>query len=52
MKAATGAEMREIDRIAINERGIPGKVLMAFAGKSVADHVLRKYPCAKSAAVF
>lgn len=52
MKAVTGAEMREIDRIAINERGIPGKVLMAFAGKSVADHVLRKYPCAKSAAVF
>lgn len=40
MKAVTAAEMREIDRISINETGIPEKVLMCLAGKAVADHVL------------
>lgn len=35
MRAATAAEMREIDRIAINDYGIPGVVLMENAGVSV-----------------
>lgn len=35
MRAATADQMREIDRIAINEYGIPGIVLMENAGVSV-----------------
>ncbi|WP_425060255.1 Bifunctional NAD(P)H-hydrate repair enzyme Nnr [Sporomusa carbonis] len=35
MKAATANEMREIDRIAINDYGIPGAVLMENAGVAV-----------------
>ncbi|WP_371380529.1 NAD(P)H-hydrate dehydratase [Sporomusa aerivorans] len=35
MKATTAAEMREIDRIAIHEYGIPGVVLMENAGRAV-----------------
>ncbi len=35
MRAATAAQMREIDRIAINDYGIPGVVLMENAGVSV-----------------
>lgn len=42
MKAVTAEEMQEIDRITINELGIPGYVLMGLAGKSVADYVLNK----------
>ncbi|HPF04409.1 MAG TPA: NAD(P)H-hydrate dehydratase [Spirochaetota bacterium] len=39
MKAVTAAEMREIDRISIEEYSIPGTVLMNNAGKAVADFV-------------
>ena len=52
MKVVTAAEMREIDRITIEERGMPGTVLMAFAGKSVSDFILEKYPEAVNIAVF
>ncbi|CQR72153.1 Bifunctional NAD(P)H-hydrate repair enzyme Nnr [Sporomusa ovata DSM 2662] len=39
MKAATAAEMREIDRIAISDYGIPGTVLMENAGVAVVRHL-------------
>ena len=39
MKAATAAEMREIDRIAISDYGIPGAVLMENAGVAVIRHL-------------
>lgn len=52
MKAVTAREMREIDRITIEERGVTGEVLMALAGKSVADHVLENFPGARRIAVF
>ncbi len=39
MQAPTAAEMREIDRIAINEYGIPGTVLMENAGVAVVRHL-------------
>ena len=42
MKAVTAEEMRRIDAAAIGETGIPGGVLMAFAGKAVAGFVLEK----------
>lgn len=37
MKVVTANEMREIDRISIEERGIPGLLLMENAGRGVAD---------------
>ena len=52
MKAVTAREMQEIDRIAIQERGIPAQVLMCLAGKAVADRILEGCPWIKSAAVF
>lgn len=41
MKVVTSDEMREIDRKAIEEAGIPGIVLMENAGRAVADAVKR-----------
>jgi NAD(P)H-hydrate epimerase len=38
-RAVTRAEMREIDRRAIEERGIPADVLMENAGRAIADVV-------------
>lgn len=52
MKAVTAREMQEIDRIAIQERGIPAQVLMGLAGKAVADRILEGCPWIGSAAVF
>ncbi len=43
MKAVTAQQMKEIDRITIQQYGIPGEVLMALAGKSVADYVLHTF---------
>ncbi|MBN1866571.1 NAD(P)H-hydrate dehydratase [Candidatus Sumerlaeota bacterium] len=39
VKLVTAAQMREIDRIAIQERGVPGLELMERAGRCVADVV-------------
>ena len=39
IKAVTSSEMREIDRISIEEIGIPASVLMNNAGKSAAEFV-------------
>ncbi|TFH42547.1 MAG: NAD(P)H-hydrate dehydratase [Chrysiogenales bacterium] len=51
MKAVTAGEMREIDRIAIHEKGIPGPVLMSMAGRAVADHVISLGPSMRRIAV-
>ncbi len=52
MKAVTAEEMREIDRITINETGIPGVVLMCLAGRAVADRVLSMGESIRKVAVF
>lgn len=44
MKIATSEEMRETDRITIEERGISGAKLMDEAGASAADFIREKYP--------
>ncbi|MBN1902135.1 NAD(P)H-hydrate dehydratase [Candidatus Sumerlaeota bacterium] len=45
MRIVTAEEMRQIDRIAIEERGIPGLTLMERAGQAVANFILsRIYP--------
>ncbi len=42
MKVVTAAEMREIDRVSIEEYSIPGAILMNNAGKAVADFIIEK----------
>ncbi len=44
MHVVTSAEMRELDRITIEELGVPGVVLMEHAGRAVADQVARRAP--------
>lgn len=44
MKVVTAAEMREIDRSAIEDYGIPAEVLMNSAGKFAADFIIRRFP--------
>jgi NAD(P)H-hydrate epimerase len=43
MKIASAAEMREIDRVTIEERGMPASALMGFAGKASADFILNTF---------
>ncbi|MCL1832997.1 MAG: NAD(P)H-hydrate dehydratase [Leptospirales bacterium] len=43
IKAVTSDEMREIDRISIEEIGMPAEVLMNNAGKSVAEFIIEKF---------
>lgn len=43
MKVVTAAEMREIDRITIEERGVPSLKLMEKAGKAVAEQTIKEY---------
>ncbi len=52
MKAVTAEQMREIDRATIEDHGIPGLVLMGYAGRAVYDYLLEQYPCINRAAVF
>ena len=52
MKIVTAKEMQEIDRIAITEYGIPGEVLMGYAGKAIADFIIQNCGNAVNAAVF
>ncbi len=52
MKAVTASEMQEIDRIAIEKTGIPGEVLMGFAGRSVAEYIADTFRDEKRVAVF
>lgn len=41
MRSVTVAEMRELDRMAIEEFGIPGIVLMENAGRAVSDVIVQ-----------
>ena len=43
MKVVTAEQMRRIDQVAIQERGIPGPVLMDRAGKAVAREVMERF---------
>lgn len=43
MKLATAAEMRELDRTAIERFGIPGIVLMENAGRGTVDCMIREF---------
>ena len=47
----TAAEVRELDRIAIEDRGIPGIALMKRAGRAVFDEVRRRWPTGRSLTV-
>jgi hydroxyethylthiazole kinase-like uncharacterized protein yjeF len=40
MKVVTAEEMQKIDRITIDDIGIPAEVLMGYAGKSIADYIV------------
>ncbi|MCL2026313.1 MAG: NAD(P)H-hydrate epimerase, partial [Leptospirales bacterium] len=51
MKAVTAAEMRGIDKESEEEYGLPGELLMGFAGKAVAAGVLKNFPNSKSIAI-
>ncbi|RPJ19301.1 MAG: bifunctional ADP-dependent NAD(P)H-hydrate dehydratase/NAD(P)H-hydrate epimerase, partial [Planctomycetaceae bacterium] len=44
MRVTTAAEMRELDRLAIETYGIPGVVLMENAGAQVARILWQEYP--------
>src|SRR5664280_1366118 len=46
------AQVRELDRIAIQERGIPGFELMSRAGYEVFQCIRNKWPDTQSIAVF
>lgn len=46
------AQVRELDRIAIQERGIPGFELMSRAGYEVFQRLKQRWPNASSVAVF
>jgi ADP-dependent NAD(P)H-hydrate dehydratase / NAD(P)H-hydrate epimerase len=43
----TAAQMREIDRDAIEKRGLPGRLLMENAGRAVARAVRQRFPSAR-----
>lgn len=43
MKVVNGAQMRRIDEITINERGVAGATLMDRAGKAVAREVMERF---------
>ncbi len=44
MKILNSGQMREIDRRAIEEIGIPGSVLMENAGIRIAEEILKRFP--------
>lgn len=52
IKLYRAAQVRELDRIAIQERGIPGFELMSRAGYAVFQCLRSKWPYARSVAVF
>lgn len=49
MKVVTAQQMQHIDRVTIEQYGIPGEVLMALAGKAVYDYVLKNVNASKVA---
>lgn len=44
MRVVTGAQMREIDRVTIEEKKIPGVILMEAAGKGTAEEIRNHFP--------
>jgi len=52
IKLYRAAQVRELDRIAIQERGIPGFELMSRAGHEVFERLKKHWPGALSMAVF
>lgn len=52
IKLYRAAQVRELDRIAIQERGIPGFKLMSGAGAEVFFRINKQWPDARSIAVF
>jgi ADP-dependent NAD(P)H-hydrate dehydratase / NAD(P)H-hydrate epimerase len=52
MKILTAEAMRELDRIAIEQIGLPSLVLMENAALGVVDAIAQRYPDAESAAIF
>ncbi len=52
MRILTAEAMRGVDRVAIEQLGLPGLVLMENAALGVVDAIGRQYPQAESAAVF
>lgn len=48
MRVLTAEEMRQVDRRAINELGIPGPVLMENAAVALADAVGEEFPSART----
>lgn len=52
MRILTADEMREVDRRAIEEIGVPSLVLMENAAIGVADALAERFPEASSAAIF
>lgn len=51
MKAVSAQEMRRIDEVTINKYGIPASVLMAYAGRVVANYILDEFPNVSDIAV-
>jgi len=47
MLLVTAAEMREMDRLTIEEVGIPGRILMETAGRGATDFFLERFPEAR-----
>jgi len=43
MRVVTADQMREIDRVTIQERGVPSLTLMERAGAAVAEFVMNRY---------
>jgi hydroxyethylthiazole kinase-like uncharacterized protein yjeF len=52
MKVVSAAEMRNIDRRATSELGIPSLILMENAAIAVAEAIADRYPQARQAAIF
>lgn len=52
MRVLTAESMREVDRVAIEELGIPGIVLMENAAVGVAEAIGKRYPEARRIAIF
>lgn len=51
MKVVTAEQMRQIDRVTIDERGIPGHQLMEHAGQAVADQICERFETGRVAIV-
>jgi NAD(P)H-hydrate epimerase len=51
MFVVTAKEMRELDRLTIEEYGVPGQVLMERAGAGATEALLKQFPQARTSSV-